>query len=271
LIRILIFCQAIVVAAPFLYAQQVEIVPKKTDDNQIQIFIKNGTKQAHSVELDCELKGMKASDSLPITLFIPPNGELSFVKLKPIDIYKAHSYATSIRYVVGDVSAVHNDSTIYYLPFPKGKKYRVDQGYLGTKTHQNQYALDFNMDEGAEIAAIRSGVVTKVVENNDRGCPSESCTQFNNYILITHKDGSIADYSHLRKNGAKVKVGDEVNVGDVIALSGATGWASGAHLHLEVYTMTWEGQKTIPVNYYLDKEKNGVPEEGQGYTQLYSN
>lgn len=254
-----------------LVAQQVSIVPKTISDNQIEVFIKNGTKEAQSVELDCKLEGMTASDTLPITYFVQPGEEMSFVVLKPLDIYKAYGSNTSIRYVAGDVTAKHDDEIIYLLPYPKGKTYHVDQGYLGTKTHQDQYALDFNMDEGSAITAIRDGMVTKVVESNDRGCPSENCSQYNNYVLVSHADGSIADYSHLRKNGAKVKAGDLVKAGELIGWSGATGWASGDHLHLEVYTISWEGQLTIPVKYYLEKGKVGLPEEGRNYTQNYPN
>ncbi|MEP4533821.1 MAG: M23 family metallopeptidase [Cyclobacteriaceae bacterium] len=257
----------IVIVCNVALSQNVEIVPKPIDDHQIEILVKNNTDQGQSVELDCELKRMKASADLPKTMYLSAGEEAVFVTLKPVDIYKSYSYGTSIRYVQGDITATHDDGYVYSLPYPKAKTYKVDQGYFGNKTHQNQHALDFHMDVGEEITAIRGGIVTKVVEGNDRGCPDESCNSFNNYILITHSDGSIADYSHLQKKGAKVKVGDKVKPGDIVGISGATGWASGPHLHLEVYTMTWTGQKTVPAKYYLDSENMGIPKEGVSYTQ----
>ncbi|MFY0601055.1 MAG: peptidoglycan DD-metalloendopeptidase family protein [Cyclobacteriaceae bacterium] len=252
----------------FLFAQKVEITTKAIEDNRIQIIIQNKTKLDQSVELDCKLDGMTASESLPKTQFVRAGAEAVFVTLSPKDIYKAHSFGTSIRYVEGNVMAAHDDDFIYRLPYPKGKTYKVDQGYLGNKTHQNQYALDFNMNTGSEIAAIRDGVVSKVEDKNDRGCPSENCNPYNNYIIITHEDGSIADYSHLKKRGAKVKVGDQVKAGDIIGLSGATGWASGPHLHLEVYTVSWNKHKTIEAKYYLGKGEVGIPKEGMTYKKI---
>lgn len=269
MIRKTLFTLLLFVYSCTLFAQEVEIKTKAIEDNKIQIIVLNKTKFDQSVELDCTLDGMTASATLPKVKFIKASSAAIYVTLSPIDIYQAYSFGTSIRYVQGDVTAVHNDDFTYYLPYPKGQAYNLDQGYNGDRTHHNQNALDFNMNEGSEIAAIRGGLVTKVVEDNNKGCPNESCNSFNNYILITHNDGSIADYSHLKKNGAKVKTGQKVKAGEVIALSGSTGWASGPHLHLEVYLMTWDGQETIPVKYYLDKEEVGIPEERKRYTQRY--
>ena len=39
----------------------------------------------------------------------------------------------------------------------------------------------------------------------------------------------------MQKDGAKVKEGDKIETGQIIALSGNTGWASGPHLHFQVY------------------------------------
>lgn len=252
-----------------LNAQEVEIVPRTLHDKSIVIAVKNKTKFAQSVEVNCNLKGMKASKALPQTKLITSGETVDFVTLSPTDLKKAYSYGTSIRYIAGDVLAQHDDGYVYALPFPKGKSYRVGQGYNGNQTHAGRYALDFDMEEGSVISAIRDGIVTKVIQRNDRGCPSEKCHEYNNMVLVTHSDGSVADYSHMKKNGAKVKVGDEVKRGQVIGLSGATGWASGDHLHLEVYTPDWHGQKSIKVFYQLTEDKKGIPTEKQTYTQVF--
>jgi murein DD-endopeptidase MepM/ murein hydrolase activator NlpD len=250
-------------------AQDVQILNRTLDDKSVVLSVKNNTMFSQSVELNCQLKGMKAVSKLPEIKIVAAGETVDFVQLTPIDLMKAYSYGTSIRYIEGNVLAVHDDSYIYNLPFPKGKTCRVGQGYGGKETHQGRYALDFDMEIGSEIAAIRGGIVTKVVDNNDKGCPSDKCNKYNNLILITHSDGSIADYSHLKKNGAKVKVGDLVEAGQVIALSGDTGWASGPHLHLEVYVPTWGGQKTIAATYKIEKDSIGVPKESFSYTQYY--
>ncbi|MGB8169537.1 MAG: M23 family metallopeptidase [Chthoniobacteraceae bacterium] len=44
----------------------------------------------------------------------------------------------------------------------------------------------------------------------------------------------MGEYLHLQKNGVLVKVGDEVQAGDLVARSGNTGCSTGPHLHFHV-------------------------------------
>jgi len=73
---------------------------------------------------------------------------------------------------------------------------------------------------------------------------------YNNYVLIRHDDGTLGQYCHLHKNGALVKPGQVVKTGDVIALSGNTGFSSGPHLHFCVFkTKNGRERESIPINF----------------------
>lgn len=56
-----------------------------------------------------------------------------------------------------------------------------------------------------------------------------------NYILIDHGDGIETKYGHLKE--IKVKKGDVVKAGSIIALSGNTGKSTAPHLHFEFLYM----------------------------------
>ena len=51
-------------------------------------------------------------------------------------------------------------------------------------------------------------------------------------MIIDHGNGMKTYYAHMSK--VQVKVGDKVNKGDLLGLSGATGRVTGPHLHFEV-------------------------------------
>lgn len=55
---------------------------------------------------------------------------------------------------------------------------------------------------------------------------------YGNQITIQHADGMLTTYSHLSER--LVSEGDSVRQGQIIGRSGATGWATGPHLHLGV-------------------------------------
>lgn len=126
-------------------------------------------------------------------------------------------------------------SYVYSLPYEKGKTFRVIQGYFSPFTHAERAALDFNMKPGTRIAAAREGIVVRVKEDGAKGGFNKKYRSEGNNIVIQHADGSRAGYWHLQQNGALVNVGDTVKQGQVIALSGKTGYAAVPHLHFLVW------------------------------------
>ncbi len=82
--------------------------------------------------------------------------------------------------------------------------------------------VDLAAEEGIEIYAIMDGVVVFTNYETERG----------NTIRIKHKNGYASTYAH----GLEflVKPGDEVKAGQPIMKAGATGMATGPHLHLEL-------------------------------------
>jgi murein DD-endopeptidase MepM/ murein hydrolase activator NlpD len=126
-------------------------------------------------------------------------------------------------------------SYVYALPYEKGRSFLIVQGYFGVFSHKERAALDFKMKQGTKICAARDGVVVRIKEDSDRGGMNKKYRSDGNNIVIQHPDGSRAGYWHLQKDGALVNAGDTVKQGQVIALSGKTGYASMPHLHFLVW------------------------------------
>lgn len=127
-------------------------------------------------------------------------------------------------------------SYAYGLPYEKGKSYRMVQGYFSSFTHKERAALDFKMKRGTKICAARDGVVVRVKEDGDRGGLKRKYRPYGNYVIIQHADSSRAGYWHLKKNGVLVNTGDQVKKGQVIAISGKTGYSFIPHLHFLVWS-----------------------------------
>lgn len=147
-----------------------------------------------------------------------------------------------------------DSSYVYALPYEEGKSYRLVQGYFGPFSHKERAALDFKMKRGTKITAARGGIVVRVKEDGDRGGWNRKYRPYGNNIVIQHEDGSRAGYWHLQLNGALVNVGDTVKKGQVIALSGKTGYSAMPHLHFMVWSFDPERQwRQVPTRFQTSR------------------
>jgi murein DD-endopeptidase MepM/ murein hydrolase activator NlpD len=110
---------------------------------------------------------------------------------------------------------------------PVGKSRQSSQ--FGKRTHpvtkkiKMHRGLDFAVNTGTRVYAPADGVV-EVTRRSSKGS--------GNFLRIQHSFGFSSSYSHLKS--FKVKSGQFVQKGELIALSGNSGLSSGPHLHYEV-------------------------------------
>ncbi|MFE9954435.1 M23 family metallopeptidase [Micromonospora sp. NPDC005299] len=84
--------------------------------------------------------------------------------------------------------------------------------------------IDFAMPAGTPIHAAAAGTVVKAGDAGDG---------YGNSVFIDHANGYLTHYAH--QSRLIVAVGDKVKAGQVIGYEGATGDATGPHLHFEVH------------------------------------
>jgi murein DD-endopeptidase MepM/ murein hydrolase activator NlpD len=174
-------------------------------------------------------------------------------------------YDLSFEWAIGDFEANHDDDYVYAFPYAPGRSYRILQGYGAQFSHRGleEFAIDFDMAEGTAVHAAREGIVARVEESHDRGCWSDGCGDYANYIVILHSDGTTGEYYHLKRDGALVEVGQRVERGQKIGLSGNTGHTALPHLHFAVYRpSTWGNTQSIPIRFQsadgvISRPRNG--------------
>jgi murein DD-endopeptidase MepM/ murein hydrolase activator NlpD len=91
--------------------------------------------------------------------------------------------------------------------------------------------LDYRAHQGTPIAALNAGTVVLARPLYFEG----------NCVVVDHGQGLLSLYMHLSKFLAKE--GDKVSAGEELGLSGATGRATGPHLHIAV---RWQGEYLNP-------------------------
>jgi len=123
--------------------------------------------------------------------------------------------------------------------------YRPDPIYKVQKFHRG---VDFSAPQGTPVYAPGEGRVSKV---------TRSRKGYGNQIEIDHGYGYVTFYAHLKE--FKVKKGDFVKRGQLIATIGNTGKSTAPHLHYEVKK---DGRSANPIYYFFN---DLTPEE---YEQL---
>jgi murein DD-endopeptidase MepM/ murein hydrolase activator NlpD len=93
-----------------------------------------------------------------------------------------------------------------------------------TKKKKFHKGLDLRAKRKTKIFATADGVV-RYVQDRNKG-------QYGKMIIISHNFGFETVFAHL--SSTKVKVGDTIKKGQIIARSGNSGRSTGPHLHYEV-------------------------------------
>jgi len=121
-----------------------------------------------------------------------------------------------------------------------------------------EHRTDF-LAYGARVFAAADGKVASAVDNepetdDDLRRPGESLSAYmirvketqmgrlgrganaiiGNHVVIEHAPGEYSVYAHLKPGSIKVKAGERVRIGDVIAQVGTTGNSTEPHLHFHV-------------------------------------
>jgi murein DD-endopeptidase MepM/ murein hydrolase activator NlpD len=114
--------------------------------------------------------------------------------------------------------------------------------YVSQYFHAGHGAIDIAADYGAPVVAAAGGrVVFAGWKNNGGGWQ----------VWISHGNGMYTTYNHM--SGLSVGNGQAVGRGQRVGRIGASGWATGPHLHFEVWLggMPWSGGYQVnPLHYY---------------------
>lgn len=105
------------------------------------------------------------------------------------------------------------------------------------RTLQSHQGVDYTIPEGSRVFATADGIVHSVSGRN---------STYGQSIVIDHFNGYQTQYSHL--SDAKVRRGQRVRRGDIIALSGNSGLSLAPHLHYEI---RYNGMRVDPIHYFF--------------------
>jgi urea transporter/murein DD-endopeptidase MepM/ murein hydrolase activator NlpD len=173
---------------------------------------------------------------------------------------------------------------LHYFPFilPFWGEWKVTQSHNGKFTHQGdwRHAWDFEvMDQNGlsysgdgnncedyyaynkPVIAPADGYVEEIVDDVEENEIGNVDLEHNwgNTIVLRHADQLYSKVSHLKQGSFKVKTGDTVKKGQVIATCGNSGRSPVPHIHFQLQGTPYIGSRTLdyPISHYI-RHKGGT-------------
>jgi murein DD-endopeptidase MepM/ murein hydrolase activator NlpD len=171
--------------------------------------------------------------------------------------------------------ADYKDKSAFILPV--GGSWTVYQG--GPSVGDNYHAATYDQHFSYDLSQLKDGALNsgdgskdtdyysfgqpvlapaagKIISADDSyadnapGKGSDSDPAQGNSIVIDHGNGEFSMLAHLKSGSIKVKVGDTVKAGDVIAQVGQSGNAPVPHLHYHLQnTAIWQKGEGLPLQF----------------------
>ena len=145
------------------------------------------------------------------------------LKRKDVEIY-SHETSGSYAYYYADGTAIKKAllrTPVDVVRITSGFGVRKHPILGFTKMHKG---VDFGAAQGTPIYAAGDGIIEKLGYFGSYG----------NYVRIKHSEKYSTAYGHISRFNKGMRQGVKVRQGQVIAYVGATGRATGSHLHFEV-------------------------------------
>lgn len=157
----------------------------------------------------------------------------------------------------------------YVIPF-RDVPVRILQGFNGPISHlafevrgplsalvqDHRFSLDFALPLGTPVRVAKAGIVKSVATQHDLWYGgldlSIGASLAPNSIYVVHDDETQTVYSHLAQWSAQVMTRERVEQGQVLALTGLSGWIGPEpHLHFAALTFFERTiqRRTFPVEF----------------------
>lgn len=180
------------------------------------------------------------------------------------------------------------NDTYFHIHLPFFGEWTISQGHDGKHTHKEdwQYAWDFVVTDETRktfrppgenvsdfycynlpVLSPGAGYVINIIDEVDDNPIGgvDIAHNWGNTIVIKHSEYLYSKISHIKKNSFRVKAGDYVKKGEVLANCGNSGRSPEPHIHFQLQAAPFVGAKTLkyPLSYYIIKENFSSAGSGQ--------
>lgn len=217
---------------------QITVESERDKDDNVIFYANNPTEIPYTLILNfSNLQNMTTPGGGNTTAVANP-GRTKVATLRPTVAGQGSNYRYSFSYAKGNLFAKSKISPVYLVPVPAGT---IVEAVLinpisvtkESSSSKNSYVgISFRFDQPTQIVAPRKGIIADLkMDAQIKGADLTYSSQ-ENFIEIYHEDGTFTKLTVLKSGSERVKVGQQVFPGDILADSGGESYSSGYHVRM---------------------------------------
>jgi len=150
------------------------------------------------------------------------------------DVRRLSDYLSAVAEPITEIGSALSSQSNLLAEIPSIWPVHGGLGHISMYFGQNinPFSGQYYIHRGIDISTFRSGDPV-VATANGQVVTIDYTDDFGNYIIIRHRHGFYTRYAHLLSS--RVRLGQNVQQGDIIGHIGNTGLSTGPHLHYEVH------------------------------------
>eukprot|EP00048_Salpingoeca_helianthica_P023996 m.28936 g.28936 ORF g.28936 m.28936 type:complete len:320 (-) comp9121_c1_seq2:35-994(-) len=230
--------------------------------------------------LDCDgeiLEGAESTDAdgktTKCTTFLAVLPASSFMDVCTIKVknLKRLVLSSDVHHVEDHPApTTHDPAHTFLFPLRGPSPFLCTQGINGAFTHFQKgtyHAIDFACPIGTPVHAGANGVVVSVKQDScASGINVSNLFHWNSIMLQYTNINLFVEYVHIQPGSVRVAVGERVNVGDVICLTGSAGFSPEPHLHIQAHLSSAPDAPTVMFAFQCPSGAPFVPVAGSWYS-----
>jgi hypothetical protein len=268
--RILIIILLFEFIVPLQSFAQITVESERDKDGNVTIFANNSQPIPYSVMLNFTiLENLTSSGGRVLTAIAIP-GRSQLTRLRLTQEGQGTNLNYSFSFAKGNVFGKNKTAPIFLIPVAEGLEVTAMQmthieNNLGADRSNDDYVgVSFAFKEPTQIVAPRKGIIAEIKMETPGEKNNLAFAKSENHIEIYHEDGTITQLIVFKYGSERVKVGDQVYPGDVLAESSGENYNAGPHVRMRVLKTVKDGPEklkyeVIPVSFATSEGSIEVP------------
>lgn len=249
---------------------QITVDSDRDSEGNVQFYAINSTPIPYSVMLDFyQLQNLSTSGGSIVTAIAVP-GRSRIATLKTTVAGQGTGYNYRFSFGKGNIYGKNKNEPVYLIPVSEGTEVvamqmtHLENRLEPEKSNDEYVGVSFRFEEPVEIVAPRKGVVAEIRMEESGTKENLDYNRNDNHIELYHEDGTITRLTILKPGSERVKVGQLVFPGEVLAESAGENYINGAHVRM-INLKTEKGEDNkfkytiVPVKFATKEGKIEIP------------